>query len=97
MRVNHFSYVSRLVLKNQKRLERIINAHSTATPKSRDDVYIWKGTNPGLTLLSETQWKGELENGITRCIREGDTMSTSISSYLLEIAAGIHEIAFLQF
>lgn len=50
---------------------------------------MWNNANNGLAMLSEAQWKAELENAVTRCIREGDAMSTTISSHLLEIAAGI--------
>ena len=76
-------------MRQQRRLETIINSRSTSSPSTGDDVYIWKGGNAGLVALSESHWKTELENAVTKCIREGDNMSTTISSYLLEISAGI--------
>ncbi|XP_058798637.1 cytoplasmic dynein 2 heavy chain 1 [Phymastichus coffea] len=79
----------KLQLKQQKRLETIVNSRTTSRTNLGDNVYVWKGANNGLTILSNAHWKADLENAITRCIREGDTMSTNIFSYLMEITAGI--------
>ncbi|XP_023246189.1 cytoplasmic dynein 2 heavy chain 1 [Copidosoma floridanum] len=76
--------------KQQRRLESIVNSRNTGRPSTKDGFYVWKGSHASLTLLSESQWRGELESAVTKCIREGDDgMSTTIPSYLLEITAGI--------
>ena len=75
-------------MKQQKRLETIMNSRSSAGIHFETEVHIWRGSNPGLTSIPKSQWKTDVENAITKCIREGDAMSTNISPYLLDIAAG---------
>jgi hypothetical protein len=75
-------------MKEQKRLESIITSRSSSGINFGVEVYVCKGSNGGLTKLPSTHWKTEIENAVTRCIREGDSMLTNISPYLLEIAAG---------
>lgn len=54
-----------------------------------NDIYAWKSANTGLYPLSEEQWREEIINAAARCDREGQPVQASISSYLLEIVAGM--------
>ncbi|XP_011502016.1 PREDICTED: cytoplasmic dynein 2 heavy chain 1 [Ceratosolen solmsi marchali] len=83
----HFK--AKLLIKQQKRLESIIFSRSSTGINFDAEVYVWKGSSAGLINLAKSHWKAEIENAVTRCIREGHTMLTSISPHLLEIAAGI--------
>ncbi|XP_015119188.1 cytoplasmic dynein 2 heavy chain 1 [Diachasma alloeum] len=60
-------------------------------PESSDlskEIYIWKGSGSLLPLGPE-EWQLEIEGAATKCAREGDPVSTTISPHLLTTVAGI--------
>uniref|UniRef100_A0ABD2XKY5 Dynein heavy chain, cytoplasmic n=1 Tax=Trichogramma kaykai TaxID=54128 RepID=A0ABD2XKY5_9HYME len=92
----------KLIAKEQKRLETIVSAQAgsgegaathrrtTNTTNDAATLYVWKSNHAaGLAGLSESEWKSETDNAVMRCIREGDSISATVTSYLLEIAADI--------
>ncbi|KAJ8675957.1 hypothetical protein QAD02_011743, partial [Eretmocerus hayati] len=79
----------RLTLKQQKRIETIITSRSSTRSNFSDELYISKSKTSGLIALPEPQWRTELENAVMKIIRDGDTISSTVSSHLLEISAGI--------
>ncbi|KAG7196419.1 hypothetical protein KM043_000149 [Ampulex compressa] len=57
---------------------------------SDNDTYISKNGSVGLISLSKEQWKTEMINVAAKCNRDGEPVRAPISSYLLQLVAGIN-------
>ncbi|XP_018402903.1 PREDICTED: cytoplasmic dynein 2 heavy chain 1 [Cyphomyrmex costatus] len=80
---------ARLTPKALTRWESLLISKDSEVKDFNNDVYAWKSANIGLYPLSEEQWREEIINAAARCAREGQPVQASISSYLLEIIAGL--------
>ncbi|XP_047369553.1 cytoplasmic dynein 2 heavy chain 1 isoform X1 [Vespa velutina] len=54
-----------------------------------NDVYVWKVGNTELLPIVEEDWKNNIINVAAKCAREGEPIQATITSYLLQMIAGI--------